>query len=222
MGNGNKKNSNVFVCVGTPEERKQDPTLVPNYRMIRSSVQTCHYLIVDPSNEKADPKTGYVDYVVDPAKYLIKGKDPKKRNIYRFTSNVATPELTRTEADPKDPLAPARVKAFGENVAALAEAIKAYDACEFVSKDGKQVKRIVRIAAEADGKTPLDIIAAMESGIMDALKLRGQKQCYRRNLPRAIETLSKELGQTLAPKSAKIAKAEEADEDWEPDVTEEE
>lgn len=210
----------VWVCVGTPDERKKDATLVPNYRMIRSSVQTLHYLIVDPSDPKADPKTGIVDYVVDPGKHLIKGKDPKKRNIYRFSSNVAEPNLTKT--DPKaysDPLHPDRVAAFTSNVAKFAEMVRDYDTCTHISKDGREVKRIVTIGAEADGKTPLDLIALMELGILEAIKLRGQKQCTRRNRPKAIETLARELGQTLAPKSAKAPKDEEADEDWEPDVT---
>jgi hypothetical protein len=180
--------------------------------MFRSSVQTLHYSIVDTDGKS-------VDYVVDPEKYLVKGKDPKKRNIYRFTSNIATPALAKTVVDPKNPLDPARVAAFAKNAADYCAAIKEYDSCEYILKDGKRVKRIVTIAAEADGVTPLDIIALMEKGIEDALKLRGQKQCYKRNAPRAIETISKELGQTLASKPAKKVREDEADEDWEPEVT---
>lgn len=227
MPDDNKK---VWLCTGTPEERKaaaaaNEPIPPTNYRMIRSSIQTLRYLILDSANK-------VVEYVLPDElkeKYLIKGKDPKKRNIYVFTSNVAEPDLTRTKLadyrtdpdDPKsaDPLDPRRVQDFAQNVQAFCAQIKEYDSCTHVSKDGREVKRIVTMACEADGKTPLDIITLMETGILDALKLRGQKQCNKKNRPRAIEKVAALLGQTLAPSKAKVAKEEEVDEDWEPEVT---
>lgn len=218
MGNGSEK---IWQAVGTKRERKDNPSLVPNYRMIRSSVQTLHYPIVVT---QPDGTTKVEDYKLSEAekeKYLIKGKDPKKRNIYTYTSNVATPDIVRT--DPKDyadPLDPARVEAFGRNVSALCAAIKEYDSSTHVMKDGKKAKRIVTIGAEADGKTPLDIISLMETGIMDALKLRGQKQCYKLNLPRAKDAVAKLLGQTLSTKAPKREEEEEVDEDWEADIDE--